>query len=353
MTQEELVALCAEIKPVDPELLEKAQERLNSLTKPPGSLGRLEEFAGRLGAIQQTVKPFIGKKRVYTLAGDHGVTEEGVSAFPSEVTPQMVLNFVGAGAAINVLTRHVGSEIMVVDMGVNFDFGNVAGLIDCKVAKGTANFTKGAAMTVEQTARAVSAGVELARQAKTDGVTLLGVGEMGIGNTTPAAAILAAFSGLSPEEVVGRGTGVDDEGLKRKADAVKRGLEVNAPDANNPLDVLAKVGGFEIAGMTGVFLGAAACGIPVLADGFISSSAALVALKLCPALADYLFVAHLSQEQGHVKMVELLGQQPIVDLSMRLGEGTGAALAMSILEAAARIPSEMATFAEAGVSDKE
>jgi nicotinate-nucleotide--dimethylbenzimidazole phosphoribosyltransferase len=353
MTQEELVELCDGVKPLDPALFEKAQERLDSLTKPPGSLGRLEEFARRLGAIQGTVKPFIGKKRVYTLAGDHGVTEEGVSAFPSEVTPQMVLNFVGAGAAINVLTRHVGAEIMVVDMGVNYDFTDVVGLIDCKVAKGTANFTKGPAMTAAETAQAVSAGVELARQAKADGVTLLGVGEMGIGNTTPAAAILAAFSGLSPEEVVGRGTGVDDDGLKRKADAVRRGLEVNAPDANDPLDVLAKVGGFEIAGMTGVFLGAAACGIPVLADGFISSSAALVALKLCPALADYLFVAHLSQEQGHVKLVELLGQQPIIDLSMRLGEGTGAALAMSILEAAARIPSEMATFAEAGVSDKE
>jgi nicotinate-nucleotide--dimethylbenzimidazole phosphoribosyltransferase len=353
MKQQELTALCEAVTPIDAALFEAAQERLDSLTKPPGSLGRLEEFARRLAAIQGTVKPSIGKKRVYTLAGDHGVTEEGVSAFPSEVTPQMVLNFLGAGAAINVLTNHVGSEIMVVDMGVNFDFDSAPGLIDCKVAKGTANFTKGPAMTTGQTLQAIGAGVELARQAKADGVTLIGVGEMGIGNTTPAAALLAAFSGLSPEEVVGRGTGVDDEGLARKADAVKRGLSVNAVDANDPLGVLAKVGGFEIAGMTGIFLGAAACGLPVLADGFISSSAALVALRLCPALADYLFVAHLSQEQGHTKMVELLGQEPIVDFSMRLGEGTGAALAMTVLEGAAKIPCEMATFAEAGVSDKE
>ncbi len=353
MTQNELDLLIDAITPVGGDAYELANGRMDNLTKPLGSLGRMEGFALALAAINGTQKPVIAKKRVYTLAGDHGVTAEGVSAYPSEVTPQMVLNFLGGGAAINVLTRHVGAEITVVDMGVNFDFGGAPGLLDCKIGMGTANFVKEPAMSREQALAALSAGIELADQAATDGVDILGVGEMGIGNTTSASAILAVFSGLSPEEVVGRGTGVDDEGLQRKADAVRKGIAVNAPDANDPVDVLAKVGGFELAGMAGIFLGAAKNSIPVVCDGFISSSAALVAVKLCEAVSDYLFVAHLSEEQAHARMLDLLDKEPVLDLGMRLGEGTGAALAISILEASAKVLTEMVTFEEAGVSNKD
>lgn len=358
MTEQALRELLTQIRPVDPAHRDAAQARLDDLTKPPGSLGRLEEVALRLATIQGRVKPSVAKKRVYTLAGDHGVCAQGVSAYPAEVTPQMVMNFLAGGAAINVLTRHVGSEIVVVDMGVNFDFSEVEGLpmdglVDRKVAPGTADFTKGPAMSREQALQALAAGVELAYKAAADRVELVGVGEMGIGNTTPAAALLAVFSGLSPEEVVGRGTGVDDEGLWRKSDAVARGIMVNGPDVGDPLGVLAALGGFEIAGMAGVYLGAAKNGLPVIADGFISTAAAIVAVKLCPAVSDYLFLSHLSQEQAHDKMIELLGIQPLVSLDMRLGEGTGAALAMTLMDGAAKILAEMATFSEAGVSNKE
>lgn len=353
MTDSELLQIVSSIRGADPQQLDAAQVRLDDLTKPPGSLGRLESFARRIAAIQRRVKPKFGKKRIYTLAADHGVTEEGVSAFPREVTPQMVMNFLAGGAAINVLGRHVGAEIVVVDMGVDFEFEQVPGLKRKKIARGTRNFTQGPAMTRDEALQGLSVGIELAAEAARDGVDLLGVGEMGIGNTTPAAALLSVFTGLAPAEAVGRGTGVDDEGLARKADAVTRGIEVNAPNIEDPVDVLQKLGGYEIAGMAGIFLGAAQQGIPVLADGFISTSAALVAVRLCPAVSDYLFLAHLSQEQGHTKMLDALGQQPVLDLSMRLGEGTGAALAMSVLEASAKILSEMATFSEAGVSNKE
>jgi nicotinate-nucleotide--dimethylbenzimidazole phosphoribosyltransferase len=353
MTETELRTLVGRIEPLDPADLAAAQARLDDLTKPPGSLGRLEEVARRLAAIQRTTRPAIRRKRVYTLAADHGVTEEGVSAFPREVTPQMVLNFLRGGAAINVLTRHVGAEIAVVDVGVDYDFGEAQGLVHAKVARGTRNLARGPAMTRDEALRALGVGVELAAQAAADGVDLLGVGEMGIGNTTPASAILAAFTGLTPDEVVGRGTGVDDGGLRRKADAIARGLEVNRPDPSDPLDVLAKVGGLEIAGMAGLCLGAAARRLPVAVDGFISTSAALVAVRLAPAAADYLFLSHLSQERAHIRMVQHFGQNPLLVLELRLGEGTGAALALSILEASAKILSEMATFGEAGVSNRE
>lgn len=353
MTENDLRALAGRIEPLAPADLAAAQARLDDLTKPPGSLGRLEEVARRLAAIQRTVRPAIRRKRVYTLAGDHGVTEEGVSAFPREVTPQMVLNFLRGGAAINVLTRHVGAEIAVVDVGVDYDFGGAGGLIHAKVARGTRNLARGPAMTREEALRAVGVGAELAARAAADRVDLLGVGEMGIGNTTPASAILAALTGLAPDEVVGRGTGIDDAGLRRKADAIARGLAVNRPDPADPLDVLAKVGGLEIAAMTGLCLGAAARRLPVVVDGFISTSAALVAVRLAPAAAQYLFLSHLSQERAHIRMVEHFGQNPLLVLELRLGEGTGAALAMSILEASAKILSEMATFGEAGVSNRE
>lgn len=353
MTQRELGEVVARIRPLEPAALQAAQTRLDDLTKPPGSLGRLEEVARRLAGIQGQVRPRVRKKRVYTLAGDHGVTEEGVSAFPREVTPQMVLNFLRGGAAINVLTRHVGAEIAVVDIGVDHDFQGVEGLIHAKVGRGTRNLARGPAMTREEALRALGVGVELAARAAADGVDLLGVGEMGIGNTTPASAILAAFTGLAPDEVVGRGTGVDDAGLRRKAGAIARGLAVNRPDPADPLDVLAKVGGFEIAGMAGLCLGAAARRVPVVVDGFIATSGALVAARLVPAVRDYLFLSHLSQERAHIRMVEHFGQNPLLVLELRLGEGTGAALAMSLIEASAKILAEMATFGEAGVSNRE
>ncbi|MBI5016687.1 MAG: nicotinate-nucleotide--dimethylbenzimidazole phosphoribosyltransferase [Deltaproteobacteria bacterium] len=353
MTETSLTELIRGIRPLDPAVLEAAQRRLDDLTKPPGSLGRLEDVARRLAGIQGTAKPAVRKKRVYTFAGDHGVTEEGVSAYPREVTAQMVLNFLRGGAAINVLTRYVGAEITVVDIGVDHDFQGIAGLVHAKVGRGTRSLARGPAMTREEALQALGVGIDLAREAKRDGVDLVGIGEMGIGNTTPAAALLAAFAGLAPEEVVGRGTGVDDEGLHRKADAVRRGLEVNRPDPSDPLGVLHRLGGYEIAGMAGVCLGGAAAGLPVVVDGFISTAAALVATKLAPAAADYLFFSHLSQERAHVRMIEHLGQQPLLVLDLRLGEGTGAALAMGIVEASARILSEMATFSEAGVSNRE
>ncbi len=353
MTEKTLNELVQSIRPVDPKAYQAAQERLDDLTKPPGSLGRLEDVARRLAGIQGTVRPSVRRKRIYTMAGDHGVVAEGVSAYPREVTAQMVYNFLRGGAAINVLARHVGAEVVVVDMGVDHDFGGVEGLVHAKVARGTRNLAREPAMTREEALQALGVGVDLGARAAGEGVDLVGIGEMGIGNTTPAAAILAAFSGAPPEEVVGRGTGVDDQGMERKAAAVRRGLEVNRPDPSDPLDVLHKVGGYEIAGMAGVCLGAAARGTPVVVDGFIASAAALVSVRLAPAVSEYLFLSHRSQEQGHGLMIRQLGQDPLLDLEMRLGEGTGAALAMGVIEAAARILSEMATFSEAGVSNRE
>lgn len=354
MNEQAIVELAKSVKLPDPAVEAAAKERLDNLTKPPGSLGRLEEVAWRIASIQGRVKPQIAKKLVYTLAGDHGVTEEGVSPYPKEVTPQMVLNFLHGGAAINVLTRHVGSEIRAVDMGVDFDFPpDAPGLIHRKVRRGTSNFTKGPAMSREEAVAALATGIALAADAKAQGVDLLGVGEMGIGNTTSAAALLSVFAGLPPEECVGRGTGIDDEGLKRKADAIRRGVAINSVVASDPVGVLAKVGGLEIAGMAGVFIGAAANGIPVIADGFISGAAALAAIRICPNLSGYLFLSHLSEEAGHKKLVDAMGRKPLLDFSMRLGEGTGAALAMTIIEAGCKVISEMATFAEAGVSNKE
>lgn len=350
MTEQSLIDLARSIPALDPKVSEAAQARLDDLTKPPGSLGRLEEVARRLATFQGTTRPVIRGKRIYTMAGDHGVTEEGVSAFPREVTPQMVLNFLNGGAAINVLARHVGAEVVVVDVGVDHDFQGVPGLVHAKVGRGTRNLARGPAMNRDEALRALAVGVELGRRAAEEGVNLVGIGEMGIGNTTPASALLAAFSGLPAEEVVGRGTGVGEEGIRRKAEAVRLGIENNRPDRADPLGVLAALGGYEIAGMAGVCIGAAAAGIPVVVDGFISTSAALVAVKLAAKVADYLFVSHLSQEKAHKLMLQELGQKALLDLDMRLGEGTGAALAMGIIEASAKILSEMATFADAGVS---
>jgi nicotinate-nucleotide--dimethylbenzimidazole phosphoribosyltransferase len=344
---------CRQVEPVDESWLAAARTRQLTLTKPVGSLGRLEEIANRLAAIQQTVTPRVTRKRIYVVAADHGVTIEGVSAYPREVTAQMVDNFLRGGAAINVLARNSGIEVKIVDAGVDADLSDRDGLIHRKVVRGTANFVCGPAMTRAEAERCVAAGIELAGEAARGEVALLSIGDMGIGNTTAASAITAALTGRDPESVTGRGTGIDDEGLARKIGTIRQALEVNSPNPGDALDVLAKVGGVEIGVMMGIVLGAAAKRLPVIADGFISSAAAALAFRLCPRVRDYLFAAHCSTEQGHPVLVDYIGEPPLLDFSMRLGEGTGAALAMHILDAAAKLLSEMATFTEAGVSDKE
>lgn len=343
---------CDRIKPVDASWLTAAAERQLKLTKPPNSLGRLETIANRLAAIQQTITPRISGKRIYVVAADHGVTREGVSAYPREVTAQMVDNFLRGGAAINVLARNGQIDVKVVDAGVDADLSDRNGLVHRKVMRGTANFAVGPAMTREQAELAIDTGIELALAAAREDIDLIGIGEMGIGNTTAASAITAALTGASPEGVTGRGTGVDDLHLAHKAETIRKALQVNKPDNNDPIDVLAKVGGAEIGVMTGIVLGSAAERLTIVADGFISTAAAALAVGIAPQVRDYLFIGHRSSEPGHVGLIEHIGEQPLLDLSMRLGEGTGAALAMHLIDAAARLLVEMATFDEAGVTDK-
>jgi len=343
----------AAIRPVDPALLEKAQAKLDKKTKPLGSLGRLEEFARRFAAITGSLEPGTTKKVIYTFVGDHGVTEEGVSAFPREVTPQMVFNFLRGGAGVNVLARHCGAEVCVVDVGVDYDFGELAGLIRKKVRRGTRNFTKGPAMERDEALAAMRVGIELAGQAVAGHVAMVGTGEMGIGNTTPSSAIIAAISGMPVWEVTHRGTGISESALENKIRVIELGLAINRPDPKDPLDVLAKVGGLEIAGIAGLVLGCAANRIPVVIDGFISTAGALIATEMHPHVKDYVFAAHQSVEIGHRFMLERIGVEPILDLHMRLGEGTGAALAMMLIEAGVKILKEMATFGEAGVAEQE
>jgi nicotinate-nucleotide--dimethylbenzimidazole phosphoribosyltransferase len=342
----------AKIQPVDEEFLAKAQAKLDNKTKPLGSLGRLEEMGRRVAAIKGDLTPDTAKKVIFTFAGDHGIVEEGVSLFPKEVTPQMVLNFLRGGAGVNVLARHVGAEVRVVDVGVDFDFEPTPGLIIRKVAKGTRNFAKGSAMTREEAVAAIEVGIALADQAKQEGVAMVGTGEMGIGNTSPSSAMIAALAGCTVREVTHRGTGINDEALEHKINVIQAGLALNSPDPNDPLDVLTKVGGLEIAGIAGLVLGAAANRIPVVVDGFISTAGALIASELHPNVRDYIFAAHCSVEIGHTMMLERIGAKPILDLQLRLGEGTGAALAMGLIEAGAKVLKEMATFEEAGVASE-
>lgn len=340
------------IKPVNEEWSGIAQKHLDNLTKPLGSLGRLEEFAGRLVAITENKNPLLDKKVVFTFAGDHGVTEEGVSAFPKAVTRQMVLNFIRGGAGINVLARHAGAEVVVVDIGVDHDFEEVKGLLSMKVVKGTKNFTKGPAMTREEAVRCIEVGITVAEGYVKKGYKIFGTGEMGIGNTTPSSAIAAVLTASPVVEVTGKGTGISDESLKRKIQVIEKGISVNRPDPNDPLDVLAKIGGAEIGGIAGLVLGAAANRIPVVIDGFISTAGALVAYCIEPKTRDYMFAAHQSIERGHTAMLNKMGLRPILDLDLRLGEGTGAALAMLLIEGGLKIYKEMATFGEAGVSNE-
>ena len=340
------------IQQTDSRLLVQAQERLDRLTKPIGSLGRLEELAARYVMITGEMKPAVPRGVVFTFAADHGVTAEGVSAYPSAVTPQMVLNFLRGGAGVNVLARHAGIEVRVVDIGVAFDFDTVPGLIHKKVMRGTKNLLVESAMSPLQAEQALQVGIELATEAAQHGIGLIGTGEMGIGNTTASSAIAAVMTGDSVSEVTGRGTGIDDAGHAHKIDVIQRAIELHRLDPANPLEVLAKVGGLEIAGLAGLMLGAAAARIPVVLDGFIAGAAALIAVGLQPRCKDYLIASHRSVERGHEAILNHLGLKPLFDLDLRLGEGTGACLGMSLVFAAIKIFTEMATFDEAGVSER-
>ena len=340
------------VKPVDKKAMAEARSRQDLLTKPQGSLGRLEGLSIQLAGIQGRPVPQIGNKAVVTMAGDHGVVAEGVSAYPQEVTAQMVYNFLGGGAGINVIARQVGARIIVVDMGVAADFEASPRLVSSKVARGTRNMALGPAMTGEQAVRAIEAGIELVAAEAAEGLDIVGTGDMGIGNTTAASAICAVMTGKPVAEVTGKGTGVTDSQWRHKVEVIGRALAVNRPDPEKPLDVLAKVGGFEIGGLAGVMLGAAVRRIPVVIDGFISGAAALIATALSPGLGAFLIPAHVSAEPGHCLLLNHLGLEPLIDLKMRLGEGTGAALGIFLAETAARVLAEMSTFAEAGVSER-
>lgn len=337
------------IEPLDKESMSAAQNRLDSLTKPPGSLGRLEKLAVQLAGVYKKTLPEITKKAIVVMAGDHGVVEEGVSAFPQEVTPQMLLNFVNGGAAINVLGRHVEAEIVLVDVGVAVPVEHPR-IKQCNIKRGTDNFTRGQAMTIDEAEESINTGINIATDLIKEGYNLLGTGEMGIGNTTSSTALLTVFSGKALKETTGRGTGLDDAGLQKKIAVIEKALAVNQPDPTDPLDVLAKVGGLEIGALAGLILGAASQRVPVVIDGFISGAAALLASRFQGRVVDYLIPSHQSAEPGHRLLLNHLGLESIFTMDMRLGEGTGAALGMNVVEAACKIIGEMATFAEAGVS---
>ena len=345
------------IEPIDQDWIEKARERTAQLVMPTRALGRLHDISERLCGIQKTLIPSISRKAVLVMAGDHGIVDEGVSAYPQEVSGAMVQTFLAGGAGINAISKHVDAEVWVVDMGIipELDTSGMAGaerLIVNKISNGTANFAQGPAMSLEMAEQSIQAGFQHALKLLQSGVEIIGTGDMGIGNTTPSAAIGAVITGADLDEMVGRGTGVDDEGLNRKKDAVRRGIEINQPVVGDGLDILSKVGGFEIGGIAGTILAGAYHKCPVVIDGFISTAGALIADTLCPRIRDYIFSGHCSEEPGHRAMLRHLKLNPILDLGMRLGEGTGGALAMSIMEGAIRVFTEVLTFAEAGVADK-
>jgi len=340
------------IKPLDDGAMAGALARQDMLTKPPGSLGRIEELSGQMAGIQGRAIPRLRQKAVIVMAADHGVVAEGIGNWPQEVTAQMVANFLRGGAGINVIARHVGARVTVVDMGVAIDLENDPRLVSRKIAPGTGNMSRGPAMTGEQSVAAVETGIEVLSTEVARGLDIVATGDMGIGNTTASSAICAVMTGRPVAEVTGRGTGIDDSQLARKVAVIEKALSVNRPDPAQPLDVLARVGGFEIGGLAGVMLAAAAHRVPVVMDGFISGAAALIGVGLAPGLRDYLIAGHVSAEPGHRLLLDHLRLKPLLDLGMRLGEGTGAALGMYLCEAAALLLEEMATFAEAGVSEK-
>ncbi len=347
-----LTEVLSQIRDVDAEAAAATQRRLDRLTKPQGSLGRLEQLAVQYCAITGERKPAVPRGRVCTFAADHGVVDEGVSAYPRDVTAQMVLNFLRGGAGVNVLARHAGVDVRVVDIGVAHVFGPIAGLLNRKLMMGSRNMVHAEAMDRRTAEEAIQIGIELAFEAVEEGVTLIGTGEMGIGNTTASAAITAVMTGAPVEQVTGMGTGIDELGRTRKIVVIERALARHRPNPEDPVDVMAKIGGLEIAGMTGLILGAAAARIPVVLDGFIAGAAALIACGLQPQCVKYMIASHRSVERGHRLLLDKLGLAPLFDLDLRLGEGTGACLGMSIVQAAIKVLTEMATFGEAGVSER-
>ncbi len=340
------------IKGQDSKTRKKARARLEQLTMPYWAMGRIMDLAEELAGMTGSLNPPVARKTVVTMAGDHGVTAQGVSKYPQEVTAQMVYNFVGGGAGINALSRLAGARVIVADMGVAADLSALAKnrkILSYRIASGTADMAAGPAMSREDAVRCLEAGIKIAGEfaLSTD---VFGTGDMGIGNTTPSSAIVSVFSGKGVPEVTGRGTGIDEDQLSHKIKIIEKAISVNAPDPKDPLDVLSTVGGFEIGGIAGLILGAAAKRKPVLVDGFISTAGALIAARLAPLSCDYMIASHRSMEQGHRIALETLGKKPLLDLDLRLGEGTGAALAMNLVEAAVRILTEVATFEEAAVS---
>lgn len=344
------------IRGLDHGLMAKAQLRLDNLTKPMGSLGKLEDLARLIVGITGREDPSVKNKIIFTFAADHGVTDEGISAYPKEVTAQMVYNFLRGGAGINVLARHVGARVVVADLGVAGDLKPHKDLLVKKINYGTKNMAKGPAMTKEEAIKSIENGIGIFKEQffldNKAGEGIAGTGEMGIGNTTSASAITAVFTKKPVRLVTGRGTGINEEGLKNKIKVIERALKINKPAISDPIDVLAKVGGFEIGGLVGIILAACANKIPVVVDGFISSAAALIAFHLQPKVKDYMIASHSSVEKGHAIILKHIGLSPLLDLNLRLGEGTGAALAISLVEASIKILTEMATFKSAGVSDK-
>lgn len=351
-TLEEIVA---SIRPLESGWLEDARRRTAQLIMPPRALGRLHDIAERICAIQQSLEPDIGTKAVIVMAADHGIAAEGVSAYPQSVTAEMIKAFVTGGAGINVLAGLVNADVLVVDIGIISELDPVAlnagdRLRVHKAGPGTASIARGPAMSADQAERCLRTGYVVASELIRRGVRLLGTGDMGIGNTTASAAVGAVITGANLDSMVGRGTGIDDRRLAHKTEMIRKAIAVNRPDAADGLDVLAKVGGFEIGGIAGCILAAAAHRVPLVVDGFISTAAALVARTLCPAALDYMFAGHRSEEPGHSIMLDFLGMAPILDLGMRLGEGTGGALAMVVMEGAVRVFNQMLTFEQAGVS---
>nr|WP_320009827.1 nicotinate-nucleotide--dimethylbenzimidazole phosphoribosyltransferase [uncultured Desulfobulbus sp.] len=340
------------IYPQDYDFRQQAENRLKQLTMPLWAMGDLMDLAVDLAGMTCSMQPPVSRKKVVVMVGDHGVAAEGVSQYPAEVTTQMVHNIAGGGAAINVLAQKAGADVVVVDIGGRDDFAELAKagkILPKKIGRGTANMTYGPAMTRTHAVMAVEAGVEVA-QSLADEVDIFATGEMGIGNTTPSTAIAAVFTGKKVSDLTGRGTGLDDAGLKHKIEVIEKALARNTPNAKDGLDVLAKVGGFEIGGIAGLILGAASKRKPVIVDGFISTAGAMIACSLEPFVRDYIICAHRSAEPGHLALLEKLQQRPLLDLNLRLGEGTGAALAMPLVDGAAALLTDMATFDEAGVS---
>jgi nicotinate-nucleotide--dimethylbenzimidazole phosphoribosyltransferase len=353
MNDMQLQHLVSAIAPIDEAAAAAARARQRSLTKPPGALGRLEDLSVWLAGIRRVARPSARDKVIVTAAADHGVARHGVSAYPSDVTAQMVMNFLAGGAAVNVLARQAGARVIVVDAGVAADLPEHPGLVRRSAGRGTADMSAGPAMGSDQALQCVLAGAALAIEQVGNGADIVGIGDMGIGNTTPSAAITAVFTGLPVAAVTGRGTGIDDVRLAEKVARIERAIALNRPDATRGLDVLQKIGGFEIGLLAGVCLGTAAAGRPLVIDGFIATAAALVAAAIAPEVRPYMAAAHRSAEPGHDAALNHLGLVPLLDLNLRLGEGTGAVLGIILIEAAARILDEMTTFEEAGVSGSD